>query len=50
MLSKAGGVCRIDPGREMKVTSKGKRVKVKKLKEGGVEFETKAGEEYLFTL
>ncbi len=50
VLSKAGGVCRIKPGQEMKVTSKGKRVKVKKLKEGGVEFETKAGEEYLFTL
>jgi len=46
ILSKYGGVCRIDPGVEMKVTLNGKRVKVKKLKSGGMEFETGAGEKY----
>ncbi len=45
--SKAGLTCRVDPGMPVKVTSGGKPVKVKKHKDGSVEFETEKNTKYL---
>ncbi|MFC2096714.1 glycoside hydrolase N-terminal domain-containing protein [Bacteroidota bacterium] len=47
VLSKKGKPCRIKPGINAKVTSNGKRVKVKRYEDGSFEFSTKSGEKYL---
>jgi alpha-L-fucosidase 2 len=48
ILSKTGNKCRIKAGISVNVSSKGKKVKVKKLKDDSVEFETEPG--VLYTL
>ena len=46
VLSKKGQTCRINPKTKVKVTSNGKDVKSKRLKDGSIEFDTQAGERY----
>ncbi len=46
VLSKKGQTCRIDPKTKVKVTSDGKQVVYKTLKNGSIEFETRAGGRY----
>jgi len=46
VLSKKGQTCRIDPKTKVKVTSDGKQVMYKTLKDGSIEFETRAGNRY----
>ena len=47
IVSKAGNTCRIKAGIPVQVQSGGKNIKVKKHKDGSVEFKTIAGEEYI---
>lgn len=47
ILSKSGLPCRITPGGSAKVISEGKTIKVKKHKDGSIEFETAKGSKYL---
>ena len=47
VLSKKGQTCRINPKGTVKVTSNGKRVRTKKMDDGSVVFDTKAGSSYL---
>jgi len=47
VLSKTGNACRINAGIPMRVKSDGKTLKVKKYKDGSIEFKTSAGEEYI---
>ena len=47
VLSKKGEPCRINPGINAKVTSNGKKVKVKKYEDGSIGFSTISGEKYL---
>lgn len=47
IISKAGGVCRIATGTNIKITSNGKTVKYKKLSNGVVEFNTAKGGVYI---
>ena len=46
VLSKKGQTCRINPKTEVKVTTGGKDVKVKQLKDGSIEFKTRPGNKY----
>jgi alpha-L-fucosidase 2 len=46
VLSKKGQTCRIDPKTKVKVTTDGKHVKSKTLKDGSIEFDTRAGQKY----
>jgi alpha-L-fucosidase 2 len=48
VLSKVGNTCRIKTGKPLRGNSEGKNVKVKKYKDGSVEFKTTAGQEYIF--
>ncbi len=47
LQSKQGSTCRINPKRKVSVKNDGKRVRIKTLKDGSIEFETKAGETYV---
>lgn len=47
LLSKCGNVCKIDSGVKFKVTKEGKRVSVKKSKDGSIEFKTEKGGVYM---
>jgi alpha-L-fucosidase 2 len=49
VLSKKGQTCRIDPKTNVKVTADGKQVKSKTLKDGPIEFNTRAGKKYTLT-
>ncbi len=50
MYSRTGGLCKLDLSPKTKVLdSKGKKVAVKKLPNGGISFETKAGASYTIT-
>ncbi|HSU50649.1 MAG TPA: glycoside hydrolase family 95 protein [Segetibacter sp.] len=46
ILSKEGGRCRINAKLPVVISSKGKNVKVKKLADGAIEFETQKGDSY----
>jgi alpha-L-fucosidase 2 len=46
VLSKMGHTCRINPKAKVKVTTDGKHVKSKTLKDGSIEFNTRAGKKY----
>jgi alpha-L-fucosidase 2 len=46
VLSKKGRACRINPKTKVKVTTNGKHVKSKTLKNGSIEFDTHAGRKY----
>lgn len=46
VLSKKGHTCRINPKTKVKVTTDGKHVKSKTLKDGSIEFDTQAGKKY----
>jgi alpha-L-fucosidase 2 len=46
VLSKKGQTCRINPKTKVKVTTNGKGVKTKTLKDGSVEFDTQPGKRY----
>jgi alpha-L-fucosidase 2 len=46
VLSKKGRACRINPKTKVKVTTSGKHVKSKTLKNGSIEFDTHAGQKY----
>lgn len=50
VLSKKGHTCRIDPKTKVKVTADGKHVKSKTLKDGSIEFNTRAGKKYTLTM
>ena len=47
VLSKKGQACRINPKTKVKVTSNGKRVRTKLMKDGTLVFETKPGTTYM---
>ncbi len=49
VLSKMGHTCRINPKAKVKVTTDGKHVKSKTLKDGSIEFNTRAGKKYTLT-
>ena len=49
VLSKKGHTCRIDPKTKVYVTTDGKHVKSKTLKDGSIEFSTRAGKKYTLT-
>ena len=49
VLSKKGHTCRINPKTKVKVTADGKHVKSKTLKDGSIEFNTRAGRKYTLT-
>ena len=46
VLSKKGHTCRIDPKTKIKVAADGKHFKSKTLKDGSIEFDTRAGKKY----
>ncbi|MBW1764226.1 MAG: hypothetical protein JRJ23_05710, partial [Deltaproteobacteria bacterium] len=46
VLSKKGQICRINPKTKVKVTTRGRHVKSKTLKDGSIEFDTNAGQKY----
>jgi alpha-L-fucosidase 2 len=46
VLSKKGQTCRINPKTKVKVTTGGKTVKYKTLKDGSIEFDTQPGKKY----
>jgi hypothetical protein len=47
VLSKKGALCRIDPGRPVKVTQDGTRVLAKTLNDGSIAFDTQSGARYM---
>ncbi|WP_340112574.1 glycoside hydrolase family 95 protein [Maribellus mangrovi] len=49
IISKAGTICRINNGVNLKVTKDGEKVKIKTNKDGSVEFKTVKGEVYQLT-
>jgi hypothetical protein len=46
ILSKAGQLCRINPGGSVVIKSNGKAIGFKKYKDGSIEFPTKPGTKY----
>ncbi|TAM97903.1 MAG: glycoside hydrolase family 95 protein [Chitinophagaceae bacterium] len=47
VLSKEGGICRINAGRAVQVTHNGKRIRTKKMNDGSIVFTTLKGNTYL---